>query len=81
MKYDYFGKQIHLGDLVILRKYVGKNNADALCIGEIVKFNPTTIAVEIIKIIEGYDIVLGKIANIHSEFTIKLSEEQCNSLH
>ena len=81
MKYDYFGKQIHLGDLVILRKYVGKNNADALCIGKVVKFNPTTIAVEIIKTIEGYDIVLGKIANVHSDFTIKLSEEQCNSLH
>ena len=81
MRYDFFEKQVHIGDYVFLRKYVAKNCINALCIGKVVKFNPTTIAVEIIKTIEGYDIVLGKIANVHSDFTIKLSEEQCNSLH
>ena len=52
MRYDFFEKQVHIGDYVFLRKYVAKNCSDALCIGKVVKFNPTTIAVEIIKIIE-----------------------------
>lgn len=81
MRYDFFEKQVHIGDYVFLRKYVAKNYSDALCIGKVVKFNPTTIAVEIIKIIEGDNIILGKTANVYSDFTIKLSEEQCNSLH
>lgn len=80
MKYDYFGKQIHLGDLIILRKYVGKNNADALCIGEIVKFCPNTVVVDIKHSIDGSDYVIGKIAKVNSEFTVKLNQEQAYQL-
>lgn len=81
MRYDFFGKQIHLGDLVILRKYVGKNNADALCIGEVVKFYPNTVAVDIKHIIEGYDCVIGQIVKVNSKSTVKLTHEQVHKIN
>lgn len=78
--YDFFRKQLHIGDYVIFRKTGTNGFTDTLCIGVIYSFAFNTAHIKITNIVDGYDFWIGGKASVMCKNTIKLTDKQCDKV-